>query len=99
MSDIEIISPPSVDFSPREAVMYHEMIKARGELSQYVSMLYFLVTKFGEQGETFKLTVTEASKVKVPTSENQLNWNYDRENDIITFEISEPNQIAVVSGG
>lgn len=65
------------------------------EKDQWVKIAYFLVSHFGEN---FKLVIHDVKHIQVPTLNNTLEWDYNRESDTLTFEIKEdnPNRIIIV---
>ena len=80
---------------PKEMLLSDMKMKALAQdRDKWVSLVFFLVSKFGEN---YKLIIPESSKIQVPTVDNQLEWEYNAETDTVTFEIKEVEEKRIVT--
>lgn len=85
--------------TPREIILYKELKEKEEVLQKWTVLVYLLVSKFGnhllgENGELLAVNIDlqNVSKVKLPTLEYPLNWNYDREKDSLSVSIAEEKE-------
>lgn len=82
--------------SPKEKMLYDQLMHVNAVKSQWVAQVYMFVMYYGERlydnnGGLIgaSLVIKDVSKIPLPTPDNPLEWNYDEENDTLTFKISE----------
>ena len=82
--------------SPKEKVLYDQLMHVNAQKSQWVAQVYMFVMLHGERiydnnGGLIgaSLVIKDVSKIPLPTPDNPLEWKYDEENDTLTFKITE----------
>lgn len=80
--------------TPQEKMLYDKLMDTHQKAKQWLAVCYLLVAKYGEN---YKLVIPEANKIKIPTFENPIQFDYNTETDTLTIEIVEEPEKRIIT--